>query len=831
MPKHVEARRTENIGRWDELFVRTCSKRIQKAIKRALGKPEICLERARAEIKSNEMYQNESRVIQRARVFETYLRDKTIFILDDELLVGNVDSKVRGSPIFAEFAANWLDKELDDPAKDFALRAQDRHIIHDSERKELRESIIPYWKGRTFEDYVLRKVDDELKEKAFAMYTSCPHMPNMGDLMLQKDIGHQMANYEKVLHKGLNGIKEEVKWYLAQLDYQYMHYGVQQTRDFYNAVIIALDAAIAYAKRYADLADEMSAKEVDPRRRRELKQIAETCRRVPANPARDWREALQSVWFIQCLIHCELLNLANSFGRFDQYMYPFYKKTVIDERSMSRDEALELLEAFWVKVSEFTIIWSWDIAKVQAGFPMSQNLLIGGQTRDGKDACNEVTMLCMEAEEQVGLIQPEIAMRVWEGTPYNYLKKAAEIVRLGRGKLKFYSERRVQQLIAKTYPDLTIEDWRDAAMMGCIEPNLPHITQQNSFCGITLAAKLLELVLNNGKCPLCGKQIGPLTGDPRSFESIAAVKQAFREQVFYWTKIMCRGIRIQFEAEAERNMAPFCSSLLEGPLRKGIDVAQGGAWYNTYGLFYGGLADTADSLAVIDKLIYRDKKITWDQLLEALKANWQGHENLRQLCINGVPKYGNDDDYPDHWAAFVMDTYADFIDWANTQRDLFPSYGGVYQGGIIVNNTHAAFGLMVGALPNGHIAPNPLGDTCSPVQGMDRNGPTAVIKSVSKLPMHRFTMGAPLNQKLSPQLVASDRDIDNFVAYIRSCAEMGIHHIQFNVISADLLRKAMKEPENYRNLMVRVGSYCSYFVELDPVTQLEIISRTEQNRW
>ena len=824
-------KKADEIGAWQEVFVRTCSERVKKAIRRAVRTPEICLEHARAEMKVYEQYKDEPRIIQRARVFDTYLREKTIFILEDELIVGNVNSKIRGSAIWGELYARFLDEELDDPVKDFQIRGVDRHIIHPEERKELREVIIPYFKNKTLQDRLYSMADEDVKEKAFGMTASCKHIPNFADLMVQQDAGHMLANYEKELYKGLKGIKEEVEWYKAQLDQPYMHYGAQQTGDFYDAALITINAAMVYAKQYANLAHEMASKEANPTRKKELERIAEVCDWVPANPARDWWEALQSVLFIQVLLYCEQVNYANSFGRFDQYMYPFYKKSVIDEKTMTRDEALELLECFWVKDAEFTELYNYDTALVQAGFPISQTLLIGGQTRDGKDACNEVTILCLEAEEQVGLIQPEIAMRVWEGTPHEYLKKAVEVVRLGRGKLKFYSDRKAILMEKKAYPNLTIEDWRDYAVIGCVELALPHITMQHSFTGLFNVAKIVELVLNNGKCAICGKQIGPLTGDPRTFESMEGVKQALREQVFYWMKHLCHGVTIEMQNQAEMMQLPFTSSLLEGPLQKGVDVIQGGCWYTAYGIMLAGLADAADSLAVIDKLVYRDKKVTWDQLLEAPKANWEGYEELRQLCINGVPKYGNDNDYADRFAAWVMDTWYDAVDWANGQKDLLPRYGGEFHGSIIVANSPVGFGAATGSLPNGHVYPKPLADTMSPVQGMDRNGPTAVIKSVGKMPSHRYAMGTTLNQRLSPQLLVTDRDLDNFVAYLRTFEELGVFHIQFNVISADLLRKAMKEPEKYRDLMVRVASYCSYFVELDEPTQLDIINRTEQQRW
>ena len=822
----------KDIGSWQETFVPNCSARIKNLKKHATRIPGICLERARAEMKAYEQYKHEPRVIQRARVFESYLKDKTIFILDDELIAGNINSKVRGSTISGFIMANLIDKELDDPIKGFDVTQWNRHVISPDERKELHEVLLPYFKGKTIGDYTLQAFDDELREKADPITSSCHHIPNSANSSLRTESGMQMCNYEKVLQKGLKGIRQEVEWYVAQLDESYMHYGVQAKKDFYQAVLITLDAAMAYAKRYADLARQMATKETDPKRKKELERIAEVCDRVPANPARDWWEAVQSVWMIQVFMHCENIVGAKSFGRFDQYMYPFYKKSVIDEKTMSRDDALELLECFWLKTASFTLLRGYDFVQAHgAGYDLSQALVVGGQTRDGKDACNEVTMLCMEAEEQVGGIQPEIAFRIWAGTPNNYLKKAAEVLRLGRGKPKFFGDREAIRMLSKSYSQLTVEDWRDYAVQGCIELNLPHITKMHDVEGTLVGPKILELVMNNGKCALCGKQIGPLTGDPRNFESMEAVRQAFRQQVFYWMKYSAKAVKIAKERLARMSMSPFSSSLAEGPLQKGLDIAQGGAWHTMFGLWLSGLADTADSLGVIDKLIYRDKKLTWDQLLEATGANWKGFENLRQLCINQVPKYGNDDDYADSWAAWVFDTWQDSIDWINTQKELVPNYGGMYVGASMFSVGNVGFGLLVGGLPNGHVYPNPLADTISPVQGMDKNGPTAVIRSVSKLPSHRLAFGTCLNQRLSPQLVATDRDINNLVSFLRTSEELGVYHIQLNIVSSEVLRKAMKEPDKHRDLQVRVASYCAYFVDLTKEQQLDIINRSEQKGW
>jgi trans-4-hydroxy-L-proline dehydratase len=307
------------------------------------------------------------------------------------------------------------------------------------------------------------------------------------------------------------------------------------------------------------------------------------------------------------------------------------------------------------------------------------------------------------------------------------------------------------------------------------------------------------------------------------------VQQAFKEQLYYWGKLLMPVVKTAYECEAERAMIPYSSTLVEGTLAKGLDLTQGGAQYTNYGIAFGGTTEIADSLGVIDTLIYKQKKLTWDQLLEALNANWESYEELRQLCINGVPKYGNDDDYADQWHVWGVDVCNKFTDWVNTQADMIPYIGGKYGNSFMHITLHIALGYAVSSLPNGHIAFKPLGDSLSPVQGMDRKGPTAVLKSISKLPIP--DSGAALNQRLSPQLLATERDMDNFVAFLRTFDELGIHHLQVNVVSSEHLRKAMKNPEDYKDLMVRVAAYSAYFIDLDEATQLDIINRTEQTSW
>ncbi len=823
----------KEVGSWQEVFEPIRSERVKKARDRVRKEAEICLERIRAEIKAYARYQDQPSIIQRARFLEIFLKEKSIKIQEDELIVGTVGSKPR-SAFVTTANINSVAAEMDDPVKDFSIRPYDKILIHPEERKELKEEIIPAIKGKTLSLFEsnLKNVDPDILEHTAPGVSSCPHIPIIGDVSMTREAGHMFINFDKVLNKGIKGIRAEVIEKMAELEQPYSHFDQKQRKEFYDAVLITLDAATEYFQKYAGLAREMAAKESNPKRKKELARIAEVCNWVPENPARDWWEALQTFWFLFSLTWMEHATFAIHFlGRVDQILYPFYKKTVEDEKKMTREEALELLECFLVKFNEPAWALNYEWSQWATGQGLAQTMVIGGQTREGKDACNEVTLLVLEAMEQLRLNQPEFAMRIWEGTPGKYLKRATELIRLGLGYPKFIGDRKGIQMAAKAYPDLTVEDWRQFAVAGCSEIGLPYITMDNGYESIALASKWMELVLSNGKCTVCGKQIGLATGDPRKFESMEQVKEAYRKQVFYWGEYMARAEKVFKENQSQWYPAPFCSAFGEGPLDRGRDITRGGAWYTVYGFLLASIADAADSLGVIDKLIYRDHKITWDQLIEAVNANWEGYENIRQLCVNGVSKYGNDDDYADGWAIWIADVWADLIDWLNTRKDLIPAWGGRYLAGGLVAVASTQFGELVGATPNGRKHPAPVADTCSPVQGADRNGPSAIIKSFSKLPTHRWALGGLINIRLNPSLFTTDADLERFAAFIRTCEELGLYHVQFNIISAELLRNALKEPEKHRDLLVRVASYVAYFTELSPNQQMDIINRTEQQGW
>ena len=412
-----EVTNVNEVGTWQHYFERTCSDRVKKGIVRAVRTPEVCLEHALTEIEVHKQSDGKvPHIIQRAMIFKCFQETRTLHIYEDELIIGNVNSKIRGSLIFGYLLGNQLDAELDDPVYDYEIRSNDRHHISEEEREIIRKEIVPFFKGHCMEDDMYARADGDVKDKAFTNGL-CPHLPNMADVMTRADAGHALSNYEKVLQIGLNGIKEEIKFYRNQNQASYSHFYKKKKADFYDACMISMEGAEILCHRYSELAYEMAEKETDEKRKAELKEIGRIAAKVPMNPAETWQEALQSVWMTQVMILGEQMNYADSFGRFDQYMYPYYKKSVEENGEITREQALELLECFFVKTAEWTQLYDYNSASVQVAFPITQNLLIGGQTKEGTDACNEVTMLCLEAEEQVGLIQPEIAMRIWKGTP------------------------------------------------------------------------------------------------------------------------------------------------------------------------------------------------------------------------------------------------------------------------------------------------------------------------------------------------------------------------------------------------------------------------------
>ncbi len=774
-------------------------------------RPGVCIERAKLVTESYKQTEGEPYILRRAKALSHILKNMTIFISDNELIVGNHASKPRWAPLFPE-VGTFDKKELDL----FPVRKVDTLKIDEKDKEYLLNEIYPYWKNKNTEDIscyyfseeVLRLLKSDIKVFDPTSRT-------------RSGYGHYIGNIEKILKHGFKNIEEEALKYLLDLS----PLDPQQTDKvlFYRTVLIICEAVRDFSFRYAQLARSMAQSEVDLRRKKELEIIASVCEIVPYYPAENFHQALQSYWFTILIDYIFQNGSAISAGRFDQYMYPFYKKD-INLGIITKDEAQELLEALWVKHSDIIKASKFNSAKNNGGFATTIHISLSGVDKNGMDATNELSYLCLEAERNVFNSEPNVGIRVHSATPDKLLHKVIEIlVSKEGGKLPLYNDNAIiQGLCADGVP---LELARDYSIVGCVEP-----TPVGNTMGITNAcyfnlAKCLELSLNNGICMLSGEKMGLSTGDSLEFRSFEDVKEAFAKQIEYFVTMMINSLNTIEEVVANYTPHIYPSLLIDGCLEKGVDATKGGAMFNYVGVQGVGLADVADSLAAIKKLVFDENKITMKVLIDALKTNFDGKETLRQMLINHVPKYGNDVDEVDELAKFVADTYSDAVKKGRDYR------GGSYRPGLFCLTANVPFGRQTAALPSGRLVGTPLADGgVSPKHGMDKNGPTAVVKSVAKLDHCRVAInGVTLNQKFLPTVLKTFEERKRLISLIKAYFSLGGFHIQFNIMGADTLKKAQQNPDDYRSLVVRVAGYSAFFVELDKDIQDEIIARTVQN--
>jgi formate C-acetyltransferase len=617
-----------------------------------------------------------------------------------------------------------------------------------------------------------------------------------------------------LLHLGLKGLKEEIEDYKAHLQGDHR----KEKLDFYQACLMVADAAIAFARRYARLAEELAESTLDSSRRAELKRIARVCRRVPEGPATNFKEALQSVWFIQVIIQIESNGLAIALGRFDQYMYPFYRKD-IDSGRMDRAEALNLLGCLFCKLSEINKIYSNEGARLLAGPAHGQTLTLGGILSGGEDGTNELSHLCLEADSAIRLVQPDLAIRVNDSTPQDLLLKFGEAVRSGIGKHKIFGDRLIiDSLIGCGIDPAEAREW---GSLGCSEPVVCGMTNSWGNSGHLSLPKCLELALNDGRCRLTGKQLGPATGDPVRFVSFEDLMKAFKRQVEYFAAQLVTYNNLLDRLHAELLPLPFVSLFISDCLARGMEFNAGGARYNFTSPLGIGLITAADSLAAVKKLVFGEKSISMDQLIEALDRDFEGQEYLRQTLMNRAPKFGNDEDSADLLANEVLHVWADSLKGHTNPR------GGRWVPSLYTLTANIGFGERCGATPDGRKAREPFNDNISPVHGRARKGPTAVAKSVGKLDMVRIAQGAILNMRFSPSTLSGDEGLAKFADFMRGYVRQGGWHNQFNVVSTEMLREAQKHPEQYRGLVIRVSGYSALFTELSPEVQEDIIARVE----
>lgn len=768
--------------------------------------PHICPERAVLITESFKQTEGEPMPIRRAKAMEHIFANMSIWIHDGELIVGNMASTPRSAPIFPETCTNWVKKEL----HTFWERPVDKFFVTDETYNTLMNEVFPYWEGKTIEDTAMSYVPDESR-KAWLI----DHRVFNPMLYLRNGVGHMIANYHTPVQIGFSGIIAQYQKALDALDLS--DPDSLEKRIFYESVIRTLNAVNAFAHRYSTLAQQMAEKEQDPSRREELLKIAKVCARVPAEPAETFWEATQTFWFVQMLIQMETDGTGVSTERYDEIVYPYYKKEK-NAGTITPLQAQELIECLWIKFWETMNVYDLDNATYFSGYSLGQILTIGGVDRMGRDDTNEITYLCMDAEENINLAQPNLAVRINRNTPDEFLHKVCRHISQGSGKPHLFND---EVIIPALLGDgCTLEDAREYTLIGCVESGIAG--KMNAWANISMfnLAKCLELALNDGVCMLTGKQVGVKTGTIEDMHSLQDIIQAYYTQVAFFVRNMIICANAIDIAHQKILPLPFLSALFDDCVEKGMDVTRGGAKYNFSGPQGVGVADVADSLMALKKLVFEEKKYSLSDFHRAMMDNFEGWTRLAN-DIDSVAKYGNDNDEVDAIATAIGRQYCEEVAKYRNPR------GGKYRAGLYPVSANVPMGMDVGAMPNGRKSGKPLADGVSPSAGADMEGPTAVVKSVAKLDHVKASNGTLLNMKFSPDILQTDEQIEHFMNLIRTYFELGGWHVQFNVVSAETLRAAQANPAEYRDLLVRVAGYSAFFVDLDKSLQENIIARTE----
>jgi formate C-acetyltransferase len=768
------------------------------------AKPRISGERAELMTEFYESSTEPASPIRRALSFQRLMENKEIYIGDGELIVGERGPAPKATPTYPELCCHSL--------KDLQIlndRMKISFAVDDQTRRLYQDRIIPFWRGRTIRDHIFSEMSQEWKAAyEGGIYT---------EFMEQRAPGHTVLD-DKIYRKGFLDFKVDIENAKQKLDYHNDPdaYGKQKELE---AMSICCDAIIRFAERHSEKARDMAQHETDPQRREELKRIAEVCSYVPAHAPRDFWEALQAYWFVHLGVITEL-NTWDSFcpGHLDQHLFPFFKRGLQDG-TLTREKAKELLECLWVKFNNQLAPPKVGVtAEESATYTDFANINLGGLRPDGSDGANELSYLILDVIDEMRLVQPSSNIQLSKKSPDRFLKRACEIIRKGWGQPSiFNADLIVEELVRQ---GKAVEDARSGGISGCIETGC-FGKEAYILTGYLNLPKILEITLNNGVDPSTGKKVGAATGDPVDFRSFDDLFDAFNKQLRHFVDIKIRGSNIIERILAEQMPAPFLSTLIDDCIVKGRDYNDGGARYNTTYIMPVGIGTLTDSLAAIKHHVFDEKQLSMEQLLKALKDNFEGHELIRQMLWNKTPKYGNDDDYADELLKAAFNSLYGVISGRKNTK------GGFYAVNYLSTTCHIYFGTVVGATADGRRAHEPVSEGVSPVQGADTHGPTAVIKSVAKMDQVR-TGGTLLNQKFSPSLLEGDLGIDNLAHLVRSYFKLDGHHIQMNVVTAETLRAAQVNPEKYRDLIVRVAGYSDYFCDLGKTLQDEIIARTEQ---
>lgn len=769
--------------------------RIEVLKTRMLEQPRyVSIEQALIIIKTYQEHETDSKQVKRAWSLYNALTQIEIGIEPEELIVGNRTKGVRYGVVFPESGISWVDREFET----IPTRPQDKFLVHPEDIETFRKVIVPYWKGKSLEDIVHQRIGDEISEiSKVVKINQTDHAQ-----------GHICPNVKEWLELGPAGV-------IAKAEKNLVGANASQ-QEFYRCVILVMQGVQKFMQRYADLLEEKA--DSYPKYTASMRELAKICQNLQNRPVQSFHEALQSTWFLFVVLHMESNASSFSPGRLDQILYPYYQKDLA-EKKMDDDQALEMIECLWLKFNEIVYLRNKNSAKYFAGFPIGFNVAVGGQDENGNDASNALSHLLIQAQEDIGLPQPNLSVRLFEHTDQALLTHAVKCVSKGSGMPQFFNDK----AIVSPLMDLGIskQDALNYAIVGCVE-----LTTHGNNLGWSDAAmfnmnKVLELTLNHGKCLLTGKQMGPDLGSLSTYASFSDLEAAYQKMMDYFIEKMipcCEGVE---KAHIDCLPTPFLSAVIDDCMDKGMDVTAGGAHYNLSGIQMIQVANLADSLAAIKELVYDKKKVDASHLEKALQNNFVGDEVLRQMLLHRVPKYGNDvawvDELGAKWALYFREQLRKYKNYRN----------GPYHTGMYTVSAHVPMGQNVGASADGRFAQDPLADGgLSAVYGRDIQGPTAVLKSVSKMDNSCTTNGGLLNMKFLPDFFKTEAGITKFCNFLRAFVDLEVPHIQFNVVSKENLLDAQKHPDQYRSLTVRVAGYTAYFTELAGDLQNEIIART-----
>lgn len=776
---------------------------------------DVDVERLRLVTESYQKHQTGSRKLKCAYAFENVLLNTSLFIYDEDLIVGEIAAPAKASPIYPEFSVNWiLDEIINSP---FEERPNDQfYIRNEEERQEILE-LCAWWKGQTIDDLVNEKLDyDQTKGS------------EVGERIFQTNLyhyagaGHLAIDYDKLMRVGYVGLINEAKARLAALSKRDPEYG--EKRDFYEAMIIMHEAARTYIKRYGKLAEELAAAEKADKRRVELIAMADNCYHIADHAPETFWQALQLFNIATTLIQVESNGHSISYGRMDQWLQPYYEADIAQGR-ISKEFVLELLEVLYVKLNNPTKLKDKGSMALRNGRGFGgESLTIGGVDRDGNDATNDLTMLLLEASAHTRMMNPWVCVRLHQDTSIQLRTKAVECIRAGYGHPKLFNDApAIKGMMRK---GMTIEEAREYCVVGCVEISLPGKEYGWHDAAYVNTPKMMEMVLNGGRSLNTGEQLGPDTGSLDTYASFDEVLASVDQQFEYWTDQMCSSLNIIDTIHRELKPLPYCSAFFEDCLESGKDLTEGGAKYNGTGPQASGMATCADSLATIKQLVFDEKRVTGSELLQAVKDNWEGHEMLYSLVNSSkVHHYGNDDDYADELFCFMFETYCKHISGRKNVR------GGEFSPGVYSVNANVAMGLNTNASVDGRKKGEAISDNMGPVHtdagSHDIKGPTALVNSLAKVDHSLATNGTLMNLRFPQEAVAGVEGRDILISFIDEYMSQGPMHVQFNIMSSETMRAAQKNPENYKDMLVRVAGYSAYFVELGKPLQKDLIQRTE----